>query len=164
MHIDLVILTILVVAAVQMVMARTLVRVAIGFTFTSVAVSILMFRLNAPMAGVFELSVCGGLITVIFVSAIGLTRALHGDEIREREKSRVERYRYLPIIVVIVGAVLLMINLKFNMVMPPPDIKGNVREVIWNHRFFDIIGQSLILLAGVFGVALLLKEKENNEH
>ena len=41
---------------------------------------------------------------------------------------------------------------------PPPPAAIGAREVLWNLRHVDLIGQIVILLAGAFGVAVLVKE------
>jgi NADH:ubiquinone oxidoreductase subunit 6 (subunit J) len=58
----------------------------------------LMFRLQAPLAGVFELSVCAGLIPAIFLSTIGLTQRLAPETLAARRKEKVRRSWFLPIL------------------------------------------------------------------
>ena len=45
--------------------------------------------------------------------------------------------------------------------MPAPEITGDVRHVIWNFRQLDLLGQMLLLLSGVFGSVILIKEMKN---
>lgn len=63
-------LVIIVVCAVLAVHLRDLLRAAIALAVLSVALAAIFFRLGAPYAGAFELSVCAGLITVLFIAAI----------------------------------------------------------------------------------------------
>ncbi len=69
---------ILVVAAVACaivaVRLKDILYAAISLAILSVIISIMFFELNSAYAGVFELSVCAGLITALFVSVISLTR------------------------------------------------------------------------------------------
>ncbi|MDD5730401.1 MAG: hypothetical protein PHN57_04670, partial [Candidatus Omnitrophica bacterium] len=51
----------MVLAALWAVMATRLLRAAIALALTSVILTVIMFRLNSPLAAVFELSVCAGL-------------------------------------------------------------------------------------------------------
>jgi NADH-quinone oxidoreductase subunit J len=62
----------MVIAAVWTVMSARLLHSAIGLATTSVILAILMYQLGSPLAAVFELSVCAGLISAIFLSAIPL--------------------------------------------------------------------------------------------
>ena len=50
-------------------------------------VTLILFLLKSPLAAVFELSVCAGLITVIFISVISLTNPLSQDERSEARES-----------------------------------------------------------------------------
>ncbi|MDY7018790.1 MAG: hypothetical protein SU899_01755 [Chloroflexota bacterium] len=47
---------------------------AISLAVLSVMIAIIFFKLDSPYAGVFELSICAGLITALFVSVISLTK------------------------------------------------------------------------------------------
>ncbi|MFA5085344.1 MAG: hypothetical protein WC482_03165, partial [Candidatus Omnitrophota bacterium] len=74
--IDMILLTAMVVAASWTVMTRSLLKSTIGLALTSAIITIIMFRLGSPLAAVFELSVCTGLITAVFVSTISLVKPL----------------------------------------------------------------------------------------
>ena len=156
MTLNLGLLILMVVAAVATVLVSNLLYSAIGLAVTSVVLTLLMFQLNAPLAGVFELSVCAGLITAVFISAISLTRPGTSDE---REPRAVARLVLLPILVAGVASVFFLANLAYRLPVPPPAAEGDVREVLWNTRQFDLLGLVMIILAGVFGVAILFKEK-----
>jgi len=39
-----------------------------------------------------------------------------------------------------------------------PAFTGNVRDILWNSRQIDLLGQIIIILAGVFGVIIFFKE------
>jgi uncharacterized MnhB-related membrane protein len=58
----LILVTTMVIAAVYTVMVTRLLHSAIGLGLTSALLAILIFVLACPIAGVFELSVCAGLI------------------------------------------------------------------------------------------------------
>ena len=47
---------------------------AIALAVLSTVIATMFFELDSAYAGVFELSVCAGLITALFVSVISLTR------------------------------------------------------------------------------------------
>ena len=50
------------------VMEHSILRSAIGLALSSAALAVTFYALGAPIASVFELSVCSGLVTVIFIS------------------------------------------------------------------------------------------------
>jgi NADH-quinone oxidoreductase subunit J len=156
--INLIILVFLVLGALWVVMTRSLLRAAIALAFTSAVLSILMFRLSSPLAAVFELSVCTGLVSVLFISAIGLTHSSTREETLEHMTERLRKFKYLPFIIVAVGIALSFIAVKSSLQLPPPEIEGDVPTIMWNLRPLDIVGQVIILLGGVFGVVILFKE------
>jgi NADH-quinone oxidoreductase subunit J len=153
----------LVIAAILTVTARTLAKVAVGFAFTSVISAVLMFHLSSPLAGVFELSVCGGLITVVFVAAVSLASPQGELETLEQLNERKWRYVFLPVLVIFLGMILFGLGIKPPVSLPLPDLQSDVRTVLWNRKFIDIAGQVLLILTGVIGVVLLLKERKSNE-
>ena len=156
--IDLIILICMILGALSVVMTRSLLRAAIALAFTSAVLSILMFRLSSPLAAVFELSVCTGLVSVLFISAIGLTHPSTCEETVEHMAERLRKFRYLPFIIVAVGIALSFITVNLSLRLPPPELEGDVRVIMWNLRPMEIVGQVIILLSGVFGVVILFKE------
>jgi len=110
LQINMILLFGLLFASLWTVMTRSLLRSAIGLALTSVLLTIIMFRLNSPLAAVFELSVCAGLISVLFVSTISLTKPLTHKEVVELSKARHKRFWYLPIIVILTGIALLFLR------------------------------------------------------
>lgn len=160
--IDKILLIIMALASLYTVMTRSLLKATIGLALTSAVITIMMFRLDSPLAAVFELSVCTGLITAVFISAISLMRPLTHKETIELSKNRIKRYWYLPLIMVIAGAALLLVKVPMNYTPPAAAPQTDVRNVLWNSRQIDLFGQIIILLAGVFGIVLLFKDKKEN--
>ena len=158
MFLNTIILALLSIAALWTVMTRSLLRSAIGLALTSVILTVMMFRLNSALAAVFELSVCTGLISVLFISTITLTHPLTKQEMVEFIKDRMKRFWYLPVVIVAAGIVLSVAKVKINLVLPAAETETNVRFVLWNLRQLDLIGQIIILLTGVFGIVILFKE------
>lgn len=74
---------IVLVGAIVAVLAESLIRAAVALGVGSAALATLLFLLNAPYAGGFELSVGAGLISVLFIIAISLTESMGGQR-RER--------------------------------------------------------------------------------
>lgn len=155
---NIVILIFMILAALWTVMTRSLLRSAIGLALTSAIVSVLMFRLDASLAAVFELSVCTGLISVLFISTISLTEPLTREEVIGHMKARFKRFIILPVIIAIAGIILSFITVRMNLSLPLPESETNVRSVLWDLRRLDMVGQVIILLAGVFGIVVLFKE------
>ncbi|MCX5701128.1 MAG: hypothetical protein NTZ63_06280 [Candidatus Omnitrophica bacterium] len=162
MFLNIIILVALVLASLWTVMTRSLLRSGIGLALTSVILAIIMFRLASPLAAVFELSVCAGLISVLFVSVISLTQPYSQKEIIERMKLMLVRFRLLPFIILGLGLILLLIKVNFDLILPIPETERNVRNLLWNFRQLDLFGQIIILLAGAFAVVILFKEMRKN--
>ena len=160
MFLELFILILLVTAGLWTVMTRSLLRSAMGLALASAILTIIMFRMNANLAGVFELSVCAGLIPVLFVSVISLTQPMTFKETLDHMKERLGRFWGLPLIVAILGIALALITMKSQPSPVVAESRGpNVRFVLWHLRQFDLLGQIIILFTGVFGVVVLFKER-----
>ncbi len=159
MTVNIILLFIILITAVLTVTARRLIRAAIGLAFTSAELTILMYRLDSPIAGVFELSVCTGLISVLFVSIISLTEKLSGDRLKHHGREMLVRYWLLPVILLAVGVALTRIPLPADFV-PAKAAAEDVRSVLWNTRHLDLLGQIAILLAGAMGVVILFKDRK----
>ena len=152
-----VLLGLLVLAALGTVLTPTILRAAIGLAVTSALLTVVMFLLDAPLAGAFELSVCAGLITVVFASAISLTQRQAKPVLEERKQAHARTF--LPVLGVVawVGVLLWLANYALKVNLPTPDAT-DVRSVLWNLRRLDLVGQILIIFAGVFGVVILFKD------
>jgi NADH-quinone oxidoreductase subunit J len=150
----------LVISAVWTVMTARLLRSVIGLAVTSLILTIIMFMLNSPLAAVFELSVCAGLISAIFISVIGLTQRMTEDQMAVRRKERLSKFWLLPVILVLVGVALYQLRIPFDFHLQAAPAELDVRNIIWNMRHLDLLGQIVILLAGAFGVVVLFKEGE----
>lgn len=159
MTLNIILLFFLVTAGFWTVMTRSLLRAAIGLALTSVILTIIMFKLNSPLAAVFELSVCAGLISVLFVSTISLTHPLSKQDKLKHMRDRLARFWFLPLILIALAVVFGLAHLKPFMKLPEPEAIKDVRFMLWNQRRIDMLGQIAILLTGVFGVVILFKER-----
>ena len=162
--INTVLLVAMMIAALWTVMGRSLLKAAIGLSVTSAIITILMFRMDSPLAAVFELSVCAGLMTVIFVSTISLTKPLTHKEIVELSKERHKRFGYLPLILIVTSIGLTLIKIRNNIASPLPGNAGmSVQQVMWNMRPLDMFGQIIIIIIGALGVVILFEERSKDE-
>lgn len=159
MYLDILILIILILSALWTVMTRSLLRSAIGLALTSVIITILMFRLNSPLAAVFELSVCAGLISVLFISTISLTHPLSKQEVIRHMREKLARFWFLPVLLIVAGIVLSLTGIRPMLILPHPEAVKDARVVLWHTRQIDMFGQIVVLLTGVFGVVIFFKEQ-----
>ncbi|MDD2568214.1 MAG: hypothetical protein PHN47_05430 [Clostridia bacterium] len=164
-----ILLALTVLALVYAIMVRPLLYSAIGLAAGSLFLTIILFMLNSAWAAVFELSVCAGLITVVFISAIMMTRVVDNDENQARNKEHRNRFLQLPIIlaaVTVIGGTL--IYLAGLPLMPETSVTAagfkEFGEMLWQERTVDIIGQIIVILAGAFGVAVLFKKKKERDN
>lgn len=152
-------LLLLLLAAIGTIVVPPLILSAIGLGITSVILSILMYQLGATYAAVFELSVCAGLITVVFVSAISLTRRATVEEESRASLRHLRRSLWLFVITSIAALLVIVFYEPFRIPdVAKPESPIHVREALWNVRRFDILGQVLVLLAGIYAVVLFFKE------
>jgi NADH-quinone oxidoreductase subunit J len=148
--------------AVWAVMARKLLTSAIMLALVSVCVSLIFFDFGAPWAGVFELSVCAGLITVLFISAVSLVRTLE-----EKNPEHRARFHALPLALAIFA-----IAAWFYL---PPFFtelagwaragtgEGTIGVALWDLRRPDLVGQVLMLAAGVFVIKSVFPRRTENK-
>ena len=92
-----------------------------------------------------------------------MTQPQSQQEVAQHTRDRLGRFKFLPLIVILVALALVILNLKPSTPLPVPESGEDVRNILWNQRPLDLIGQVLILLAGVFGVVILFKEKSKDE-
>jgi NADH-quinone oxidoreductase subunit J len=104
------------------------------------------------------LSVCTGLISVLFISTISLTYPLSQEEKLQHMHTRMQRFRWLPFLAAALGIGLSMVTIKLKLPAFTPQIHSDMRLVMWDLRPLEIFGQVVILLSGAFGVIILFKE------
>jgi NADH:ubiquinone oxidoreductase subunit 6 (subunit J) len=165
MHsINMLLIAALVAAALWTVMTGRLLRAVVGLALTSVLITALMFQLHSPIAGVFELSVCAGLIPAILITTISLTQRLDAEQLIARKKEKLKQYWPLPLLVIAAAILLSRVHvpLEFPPIVPAPEKEEDVRASLWALRHIDLLGQIIILLAGAFAVVVLVREKKDN--
>lgn len=155
-------LCLMVLSAVSVVMLRSMLKATISLALTSALLAVVLFLLGAHWAALFELSVCTGLITVVFVSAISITTADRRDEVHTREHH--SYFAPLPYILIFAGvallAVLLLSNFQLEGARNVTATFADFKRVFWDTRQVDIVGQLALILAGAFAVVVLFKERD----
>lgn len=156
MHTFLLILLLL--SSIAAVLVSDLLLSALSLGAASVALTLILFAMNAPWAAVFELSVCAGLITVLFISAVSIIR-------KEEQFLREDRSRFWAVL-----PLLGLFGLAFWLFSEPLTkalLPGNagaaisVGDMLWQVRWFDVFGQLCIFVAGVLAVAAFFRSKNN---
>ncbi len=154
----------LVVSAMVCMFLQNILKASIALAAVSAILSIIMFMMGANLAAVFELSVCAGLITVVFISAISMTRLRTKEELAEVEKNRRKRFVWLPVLLIVLLSVALILVWPHLDTMLPykAAVENEVssQDIFWNLRQQDMLGQIIIVLTGVFGVLIFFKERE----
>jgi NADH:ubiquinone oxidoreductase subunit 6 (subunit J) len=142
------------------ILAKDLIRSAVSLAVASLFLGIIFFRMSAPYAGVFEISVVAGLITVLFILTIALTKA--GGDVRESKL--VPLIFPLVFIVFVVIDVLVMKSLLHKIpAVPGAAESGSFGDVLWKQRTADLVGQLAVILAGVFSVLALFRKRDKDE-
>lgn len=144
------------------VMLRSMIKSAIALAAASVSLGIIMYELGAGWSALFEISVCSGLVTVIFISAISLSNTDKKD-IEKLYEDR-KRMAFLPVILIVSGAVLIIaalaVGLSLPSVIPDTEASGNFKEILWNNRQADIWGQIIIGITGAVAIVVLFRESD----
>jgi NADH-quinone oxidoreductase subunit J len=138
---------------------KDLLYVAISLATASVILALVLFQFGANISGVFELSVCAGLITVLFVATVSMTK-----DSDQKVESRLPIY-FIPLFVLIFAGMDYFIVKWLAHSMSPAGAfqsSGSFQKIFWEVRSADVLGQVVLILAGVFGILSLfrLKAKE----
>jgi NADH:ubiquinone oxidoreductase subunit 6 (subunit J) len=150
----------LVLCSVLAILLRDLLKSAISLAVASLFLGIIFFRMNAPYAGVFEISVVAGLITVLFILTIALTQT--GDEVRE---SRLVNWVFPLVFVafIVIDALVMKSLLGKVPALASGAETGTFGDVLWRGRTLDLVGQIAVILAGVFAVLALFRKRDKHE-
>ncbi len=156
-----VLLGLLVLASIGCCVFKDLLYVAISLAIVSAVLALVLFMYGANIAGVFELSVCAGLITVLFVSTVSLTK----DSDRHVE-SRSAGYFVVLFVLIFIGMNFYIMKWLSDSLLPAVATQpaGTFQNVFWEIRSADILGQVALILAGVFGILALFRVKKEKKH
>ncbi len=150
----------LVIFSVLAIALKDLLRSAVSLAVASLLLGIIFFRMKAPYAGVFEISVVAGLITVLFVLTIALTKT--DDEVRE---SKLVNWVFPLVFVafVVIDALVMKSLLGKVPALPAGPEAGTFGDVLWRGRTMDLVGQIAVILAGVFAVLALFRKRDKHD-
>jgi NADH:ubiquinone oxidoreductase subunit 6 (subunit J) len=150
----------LVLFSVLAILLKDLLKSAISLAVASLLLGIVFFRMNAAYAGVFEISVVAGLITVLFILTIALTKA--DEEVRESRLSNLV-FPLFFVVFVIIDALVMKGLLQKIPALPGAAESGSFGDVLWKERTLDLVGQIAVILAGVFAVIALFRKRDHHE-
>jgi NADH:ubiquinone oxidoreductase subunit 6 (subunit J) len=150
----------LVLFSVLAILLRDLLKSAISLAAASLLLGVVFFRMNAPYAGVFEISVVAGLITVLFILTIALTKT--GDEVRESRAVNWVFPLFFAAFIIIDALVMKGLLQKIPALAAGAET-GTFGDVLWKGRTFDLVGQIAVILAGVFAVLALFRKRDKHD-
>jgi len=150
----------LVIFAALAILLRDLLKSAIALAVASLLLGIIFFRMNAPYAGAFEISVVAGLITVLFVLTIALTKT--GEEVRESKLVNVA-FPIVFVAFIVIDALVMKGLIGKIPALAAGAETGSFGDVLWKARTYDLVGQIAVILAGVFAVLALFRKREKND-
>jgi NADH:ubiquinone oxidoreductase subunit 6 (subunit J) len=149
----------LVLFSVLAILVKDLLKAAISLAVASLFLGIIFFRMNAPYAGVFEISVVAGLITVLFMLTIALTKG--GDAVESKAASFA--FPAFFVVFIVIDAIIMKKLIQKVPALPGPEEAGTFGQVLWNARTLDLVGQIAVIFAGVFAVLALFRKGDNKD-
>jgi NADH-quinone oxidoreductase subunit J len=140
--------------------SKSFLYAAMWLSMLSISLTGVMFNMNAAWAGVFELSVCAGLITVLFASTASMVGK--GKKYAENERKAMN---YLPVSLFIFALLAFFVMKRYDFTLGasfvPACADCTVGDVIWQSRTLDLAGQICIFVAAVLMVKTFFGEKGN---
>ncbi len=151
----------LVACAILCIVRPNLIKAAIWMSIMSGILALVMFLMNASLAAAFELSVCAGLIPVIFISASSMTKITSREEQAEKDKERKRRFALLPILLITLATALFFVlwphvSELLTGIVTKADA-STPQQILWDKRQIDLVGQVIIVLLGVYADLVFFK-------
>ena len=142
------------------ILFRDVLRAAICLAAASLFLGITFFRMRAPYVGAFEISVVAGLITVLFIVTIALTKREGGVS-----ESKAASWAFLAFFIVFLIIDVLITKSLLGRVpaLPSTPEQGTFGEALWKVRTFDLVGQIGVIFAGVLSVLALFRRRDKDE-
>jgi uncharacterized MnhB-related membrane protein len=150
--VEILLVTALLLCALQAVRATRLLTAAIWLGAASAMLSLWLYTLGAHIIAVIELSVGAGLVTVLMVFVIGIC----GPDARGK-RGLVPTWLAWGL-VISASALLAALVLPLTGT-PVPFIQTSFASVLWEQRALDILLQMILIFAGVIGVLGLLSDR-----
>ena len=140
------------------VMSRSILKSAIYLAAASAALAVMMYLLGAEWAAVFEVSVCAGLVTVVFISSISLSN-MRKEDVQKLYDDKA-RMKYLPYVLLFGGITVIAVAFTKDITLSviAQSAMEDFQSVFWDTRSADILGQITAILIGGIAVVVLLKE------
>jgi len=160
MILEIVLLCGLVLFSVAAVLFRDLLKAAISLAVASLFLGIIFFLMKAPYIGAFEISVVAGLITVLFIVTIALTKT--GGDVRESKAASWIFPLFFVVFLALDFFVMRGLMGKIPALQGTPE-QGAFGEVLWKLRTFDLVGQIGVIFAGVLAVLALFRKRDKDE-
>ncbi|MGD1148508.1 MAG: hypothetical protein ABR961_11220 [Thermoanaerobaculaceae bacterium] len=154
-------LALLVLSVVLLGVVRDLLYASAALAAASVLLSIVLFHFGANIAAAFELSVCAGLITVLFVSTVSLTK-----DSDQKTEARLPVVFMVPMMALFAGLAYFLVRWLAGM-LPAPAAQASAltfQEAFWGQRTTDVLGQISLVLVGVFGLLAILRAKSTGRN
>ena len=161
MTFQIILLVAMLAASAAAILAKDLLKSAIALAVSSLLLGIIFFQMGAPYAGVFEISVVAGLITVLFMLTIALTK--QGGDVRESKTVKI----IFPLFFIVFALIDILVMRGVLARIPALEAAaetGTFGEVLWKERSFDLVGQLGIILAGVLSVLALFRKRDHHDH
>ncbi|MCC7207523.1 MAG: hypothetical protein IT323_09460 [Anaerolineae bacterium] len=143
-----------VVCALMAMQTARLLLSALWLACCSALVATLLFQLNAPEVAVIELSVGAGLVTVLFVFAVGI--AGEGKLGGRRSLPIGLAAGFALIAVMLIGWLLLPAPVP--VAVAPDALTLGFTAALWEQRALDVVVQLALIFSGVLGVLGLLAD------
>ncbi len=142
-----------VLCAIQAIRVRELLLSALWLAGVSALTSATLYVMGAMEVAVIELSVGTGLVTVLFVFAIGIT----GGEAGEAREIVPKPLAWLLVATTAVLLGLRALPAAAPVVQPSTAL---FRDVLWNARGLDVLVQIVLISAGCIGVLALVSGEQ----
>lgn len=173
------ILSLVVVSALLAVTSRNIVYAVIALLSTNITLGIAYFMMGAPTVALFQLAIFAGAVVVFFVITVMLTTGgdvtFDDDTVPWMNKKIQLALAILSVEVLVGVAVTRDISFPYMeyastaletlMIVPATydDITTAVSQFLWQHRGFDLVAQSFVVLAAVICCIALLKIRRDHE-
>lgn len=156
MALQILIVAVTLVCAVQALCARRLLVSALWLAGTSALVALMIYILGAPQVAVVELSVGAGLVTILFVFAINIA----GEENESPRNLIPKPLAWLLVVLSVILLAWFTIPRVFPAI-PVPSVMP-FTQMLWDQRGLDMLLQVALIFTGVLGVVGLLVDRKKD--